>query len=73
MTPTLAHALAARLAAVASIVVAYLFGSQARGGAGPRFDVDAAVLSDRVCRQLGQLDDLAGFASGVERHLATTE
>jgi predicted nucleotidyltransferase len=46
MTPTLADALAARLAALGSVVVAYLFGSQARGEPRSLSDVDVAVLLD---------------------------
>ncbi len=43
-TDDLVEALATRLAREPDVAVAYLFGSHARGTAGPRSDVDVAVL-----------------------------
>lgn len=53
------------------IVVAYLFGSVAKGTARPQSDVDVAVLFDarldsfeRAGRYLSMLGDLSGFVTG---------
>lgn len=52
------------------VLVAYLFGSMARGTSGPRSDVDVAVLvredGDRLDRRLALMSDLAE-ATGAGR------
>jgi len=51
-------------------VLAYLFGSLARGTAGPLSDVDVAVLFDRRCDapgEHGELQDALSRALGSDR------
>jgi predicted nucleotidyltransferase len=69
---TLVEALTARLAAEGDVVAAYLFGSQARGTAGPASDVDVAVLFGRrpaatlLAQPFALADELQGL---VGRHV----
>ncbi len=60
-TPTIATQLRAPLNMAAEVVCAYLFGSQARGEAGPDSDLDIAVLLDTAppATLVGLRDDLA--------------
>ena len=64
---SLVEALTARLTEERGVVAAYLFGSQARGTAGPGSDVDVAVLFGRppaatlLAQPFALADDLRGL------------
>jgi predicted nucleotidyltransferase len=66
-------ALAACFAAVDDVLVAYLFGSQARGEAGALSDVDIAVLLKPQIEDHNYLDARLQITSDVARLLATDD
>lgn len=63
-----ARRLAERLEREPDVLVAYLFGSQARAAAGPLSDVDVAVLLDQPrAGRVGELVDAVADVTGSER------
>jgi predicted nucleotidyltransferase len=64
----LVRAVREALAEQDDVLVAYLFGSRARGGGGPLSDVDVAVLLDRAHEPVGEAAE-GGRAAAAQREL----